>query len=240
MIRICALAILASTATAHAQDEFEIQVYDVETAPLGEAGLELHLNQHLIHGAPDETHLTFEPHVGLQAWLELGGYVQTAMTTTGELAYAGVKVRLKARWPRRVWDERLGLAANVEISDVPARFEANRWGGELRPVVDLVSGRLYVAVNPIIGFDLRGPRAGHLKLEPALKVACILSPSVMVGIEGYGALGPVDDLGSERVERGFGVVDVKGSWWDLDLGLGASWGTPDHPIGKLIFGLHPF
>jgi hypothetical protein len=31
-------------------------------------------------------------------------------------------------------------------------------------------------------------------------------------------LRPVDDLGSERVTRLLGVVDLAGSWWDLDLG----------------------
>ena len=87
---------------------------------------------------------------------------------------------------------------------------------------------------------IAGTVAGHPQLQPAVKVAVVVSASVMVGVEGYGAFGPIDDLGRERVERVFGVVDVKGSWWDLDVGLGASWGLPDHPIGKLIFGLHPF
>ena len=240
MRRLALLAVVLISTTARAQDEFEIQVYDVETAKQGEAGLELHLNHHLIHAAPDQTHLTFEPHYGLQSWLELGGYFQTALTTSGDFAYAGVKVRLKARWPRRVWDERIGLAANVEVSAVPARFEANVWGGEVRPVLDLVVGRLYAAVNPIIDFDLQGAVAGHPQLQPAVKVAVVITPALMIGVEAYGAYGPVDDLGSEKVERVFGVVDVKGSWWSLDVGIGASWGLPDHPIGKLIFGLDPF
>jgi hypothetical protein len=69
------LAIVVTVAVprlAHAQDEFEIQVYDVETAPEGEPGIEVHLNQHLIRMAPDATHLTFEPHYGLRDWAELG------------------------------------------------------------------------------------------------------------------------------------------------------------------------
>jgi hypothetical protein len=35
------------------------------------------------------------------------------------------------------------------------------------------------------------------------------------------------------------VVDLTGSWWDLDLGVGYGWGSPDHVVAKLIFGLHP-
>ncbi len=232
------LIVLAAAPAAHAQDEFEIQVYDVELAPRGEAGLEVHLNHHLIHDAPDETHLTFEPHYGLRDWLELGGYFQTSLTTTGDLAYAGVKLRTKLRWPRRVWSERLGLAINFELSAVPSRFEANVWGSEVRPVVDVRVGRLYAAVNPIVATDLGGSLAGHPQLEPAAKLAAVIGERGMAGVEGYGGFGPVDALDS-GVVRAFAVVDYRGTWWDLNAGLGISHGSGDHPIGKLIFGLHP-
>jgi hypothetical protein len=145
--RLAVVALVVARA-AHAQDAFEIQVYDAETARRGEPGLELHVNEHLIDRAPSETHLTLEPHYGLTAWAELGGYVQTAVISTGDVAYAGVKLRLKVRWPERVWCGRIGLALNGELSDVPARFEPNVWGSELRPIVDLIVGRIYAAVNP--------------------------------------------------------------------------------------------
>jgi hypothetical protein len=225
--------------SARAQDAFEIQVYDTTTAPRGEPGLELHLNQHVIDGAPDETHATFEPHLGLADWAELGGYFQTALTTTGELAYAGVKLRMKLRWPRRLWRDRLGLGVNGELSVVPSRFEPDVWGSELRPIADLWLGDLYVAVNPILAIDLAGAIAGHPQLEPAAKVAVRLHPAVMAGVEAYGGFGPLDDLGSEHVTRLFGVVDLVGSWWDLDLGAGWAWGETDHVVVKLILGVHP-
>lgn len=231
----CALA-----GPVRAQDEFEIQVYDVETAHQGEPGLEVHLNQHLIHAAPDETHLTLEPHYGLAEWAELGGYLQFAMTTTGDFAFAGAKLRMKLRWPRRVWDDRIGLAINFELSVVPARFEPNVYGSEIRPIADLRVGRLYAAVNPIGGTDLGGTYAGRPQLEPAAKLAVVATDRVMVGVEGYGAFGPVDALGEdERVERAFGVVDVRGGTWDLNAGVGVSHGNGDHPVAKLIFGVHP-
>jgi hypothetical protein len=240
VIRIALAIVLVSiTHVARAQDAFEIQVYDVETAPRGEPGLELHLNQHVIEHAPDETHLTFEPHYGLADWAELGGYFQTSLTTTGDLAYAGVKLRLKLRWPRRIWSDRVGLAINGEVSAVPSRFEPNVWGSELRPIIDLTIGRLYAALNPILTADLRGRVAGHPQLEPAAKVTVKVEPTIAVGIEAYGAFGPLDDLGSETVTRVFGVVDLTGSWWDLNVGAGYGWGSTDHVVAKLIFGLHP-
>jgi hypothetical protein len=240
VIRTCIITgVIAITGVARAQDAFEIQVYDTETAARGESGLELHLNQHVIAGAPDETHLTFEPHFGLAAWAELGGYFQTAVTTAGELAYAGVKLRLKLRWPRRVWNDRIGLAINGELSVVPSRFEPQVWGGEVRPVIDLAVGRLYAAFNPILAIDLRGEAAGHPQLEPAVKLTAKLGADVAAGIEAYGAVGPIDDLGSEHASRLLGVVDVVGAWWDVNLGGGYGWGSTDHVVAKLIVGIHP-
>jgi hypothetical protein len=235
-----AIAAVAVVRPAHAQDEFEIQVYDVETAPRGEPGIEVHLNEHLLPGVPDQTHITFEPHYGLKAWLELGGYFQSSVSTAGDVTYAGVKLRAKLRWPRRLWCERLGLAINFELSDVPPVFEPNQWGSEVRPIADLRVGRIYAAVNPIVSTDLAGALAGRPQFEPAAKLAVVISDAVMVGVEGYGAFGPIDALGAdEDVVRGYVVVDLKGSWWDLNLGVGATYGLGDHPIAKLIFGAHP-
>jgi hypothetical protein len=240
VIRTCVVAVLVSIiGVAHAQDAFEIQVYDTATAERGESELELHMNQHVIAGAAGETHLTLEPHYGLAAWAELGGYFQTAVTTTGDLAYAGVKLRLKLRRPHRVWDDRIGLAINGELSAVPSRFEPQVWGGEVRPIIDLTVGRLYAAFNPILSVELRGEVAGHPQLEPAAKLTAKLAADVAVGVEAYGAFGPIDDLGSEHASRLLGVVDVTGGWWDVNLGGGYGWGSPDHVVAKLIVGIHP-
>ncbi len=240
MRRTAAVIVVARRPRRRApKDEFEIRVYDVETALRGEPGIEVHVNEHLLPG-PDQTHVTFEPHYGLRSWLELGGYFQTSVSTTGDVEYAGVKLRAKLRWPRRLWCERLGLAINFELSDVPPVFEPNQWGSEIRPIADLYIGRLYAAINPIISTDLAGSLAGRPQFEPAAKLAVVITPSLMVGVEGYGAFGPIDALGAdEDVVRGYVVADLKGSWWDLNLGVGATHGIGDHPIAKLIFGAHP-
>lgn len=238
MRRTLLLAALASRA-AYAQDPFEIQVYDVETARAGDPGLEVHVNQHVLEGEPDETHVTFEPHYGLTAWAEIGGYFQTALTTTGDFAYAGVKLRLKVRRPCRSWHDRIGFAINAEVSAVPSRFEPNVWGSEIRPIADLLAGRWYAAVNPILAIDLRGDLAGHPQLEPAAKLAFRPREGLALGGEAYGAFGPLDHLGSEHVLSAYAVVDLAGSWWDLDAGAGYAWDTNDHAVVKLIFGVHP-
>ena len=233
------LVLVALARVAHAQDEFEIQVYDSETAKRGEPGLEVHVNEHTYTTASEQTHVTFEPHYGLSDWIELGGYFQTAITSAPDLEYAGVKLRAKLRWPRRVWCDRLGLSVNFEVSDVPAQFEPNVWGSEVRLIADLRVGRYYASVNPIVDTDLEGSQSGRPQFQPAAKLGVSVNTAVMLGVEGYAAFGPFSSLGSEDVLRGFAVADLRGSWWDLNVGIGASHGIGDHPVGKLIFGIHP-
>jgi hypothetical protein len=146
---------------------------------------------------------------------------------------------MKLRWPRRVYGERIGLAINGELSAVPSRFEPAVYGSEVRPIIDFDAGRIYAALNPIIATDLHGALAGHPQLEPAAKLAVHVRAKVSLGVELYGGFGPIDDLGSEHVTRLFGVVDASGSWWDVNLGGGYSWGEMDHAVAKVIFGMHP-
>ena len=231
------LCLLASAASA--QDEFEIQVYDVATAPAGDPGLELHLNHHVIAGASNQTHTTFEPHYGITDWLELGGYLQMSTARGGEHQFAGVKLRAKMRMTHRYWQDRLAFAVNVELSGVPSQFEADVWGSEIRPIAELRANRLVVLINPIVATDLAGDLAGHPQLEPCAKLAVMVTERSSVGLEGYAGFGPFDDLGSESVERGFAVFDYAGHTFDVNVGVGVNRGSPDHPIAKLIFGMHP-
>src|SRR5690349_15975047 len=198
------LALMATATTARAQDRFEIQVYDADTAPPAGVGVETHVN-HTAAGttqaAPDgeaatehQTHLTFEPHVGVAGWCELGAYFQFEFDADGTARWAGFKGRLKARLPRRYVHELLGLALNVELSVIPARFEPNVLGSELRPIIDVRWRWLYASLNPIVGFDLMGVQAGRPQLEPAAKVAFTAVEGLAFGLEYYSALGPVTEF----------------------------------------------
>jgi hypothetical protein len=217
-----------------AQDAFEIQVYDSETAPPGGIGLETHLNH-----ADAITHVTFEPHLGLASWAEVGAYFQTAVRGTGELDFAGVKLRAKLRLPGKLWDA-VGLSLNGEVASIPARYEANRFGGEVRPIVDVRMGRFYASVNPIVSLRFAGPLAGHPELEPCAKASIRLADGIAVGPEYYGALGPLDDLApaAEQVHRIFGVLDLSheiGAFkLDANLGVGYGLSAGERRIVKAI------
>jgi hypothetical protein len=234
--RVLVVVALSTIPQAHAQDRFEIQVYDSESAPNGGYGIETHVNH--VFAQVDETHLTLEPHVGLFGTLELGGYFQTALRADGHFDYAGVKLRLKAR-TQRLWEDRIGLALNGEISAVPERYEENVWGSELRPIADVRLGPFYGSLNPIITFDLRGPEAGHPQLEPCAKAAVRVTQALFLGTEVYTAFGAIDALGEESVLRVLGVADFSTSVLDLNVGVGYATGTSDRWVAKVIIGLHP-
>jgi hypothetical protein len=214
-----AIVLLLAARAATAQDPFEIQVYDSETAHPGETGLELHTNyvgQKNATAVPGQVagdrgfHLTFEPHLGLAEWAELGGYLQTAVRPDGSYEYAGAKLRFKARLPRRFADA-FGVALNMEVSALPRAFSESRFGAELRPIADVQAGRIYLSVNPILTFDLEGSLAGRPQLEPAAKAEVMLLPQrAGLGVEYYGAIGPVDAplSASQQVHRLFGVIDL--------------------------------
>src|SRR5262245_55855934 len=138
--RLLAIPLLLLARAAQAQDPFEIQVYDSETAPPLEPGIEVHTNyfaRGTTSGGPGPllptdgvVHLTFEPHLGLTDSSEVGAYLQTAFRPDGGYDFGGVKLRFKARLPHRLTGH-VGLALNTELFAIPAAFSESRYGAEL-------------------------------------------------------------------------------------------------------------
>jgi hypothetical protein len=212
------IALLMLSSTARAQDAFEIQVYDSQTAAPATAGFELHLNT----GGDHLTHFTLEPHVGLLAWLEAGAYFQTVLRGDDRFDYGGVKLRLKARVPRRLGGV-VGLALNGEVSIVPKPYE-DGVGGELRPIVDVSWRRLYFSVNPIVSFDRHG-----VDFEPAVKATVRIVGPLGAGAEYYAAVRP-------KVQRLLGVIDVERGRLSLNFGADYTFGERQWTV-KAIVGL---
>jgi hypothetical protein len=236
-----------------AQDKFEIQVYDSQTAPPLVPRVELHLNydqsgtrQASEGGELPTDHVaryTLEPQMGLAEWCELGAYFQTALRPEGAFDFAGVKLRFKARMLHPLWDL-VGVALNTEISFVPRAYEANRWGSELRPILDVRLGAFYASVNPILSIDLKGALAGRPQLQPAAKASFDLLPGLALGAEYYAGLGPVDGLlpASDQTHLLFGALDWTASVVDLNLGVGYGLGAGEQWVTKAIVGVqweHP-
>ena len=231
-----------------AQDAFEIQVYNSETAAPGQMGAELHLNHFVVGSTAFEgverptnhaTHLTIEPHVGIADWCEAGAYISTAFRGDGTFDYAGIKVRFKARLPHKLWGV-VGLSLNQELSATRADYEAGQFAWEIRPIIDVDWKRLYVAANPIIAVPLGGALKGQPEFEPGLKVAVRLLPFLAVGAEYYAALGPIAHpaLPADQVHRLFGALDLDWRWgrelFEVNLGVGYGFTGREKWIAKLI------
>ncbi|HVU51815.1 MAG TPA: hypothetical protein VHL80_14060 [Polyangia bacterium] len=197
---VVALGLLAAGREARALDAFEIQVYDGTANAPGVFGLELHSNvvaSGATTAAPPElppnhqAHFTLEPSYGLTRWWELGAYFQTALRADGAYDYAGVKLRSKVVTTPE-WSARLRLGVNLEVGALPARYEADRLGLELRPIAALDVARLRLAANPIVDVPLTG---GAATFEPAAFALYELPGAASFGLEYYASMGPVSDLG---------------------------------------------
>lgn len=232
-----------------AQDNFEIQVYDSETAGPWRVGLETHLI-YIARGATavsadgqaptdHQFHLTFEPHVGIGTWVELGMYLQTAVVPDSGFEYAGVKFRCKLRLDEKLAGH-IGLAVNFEISNVPRQFEPNMWGSEIRPIIDGRWGIFYASLNPIVGIDLNGPDAGLPQFQPAAKLAFDVIRSLALGVEYYGAFGPITHTLplSESTNRLFAALDFTSDYFDLNFGVGYGFTGTEKWLVKAILGFH--
>ena len=243
------IGLMLAASPALAQDAFEIQVYDATTAAPGTAGLEVHLN-HFFEGTttpspqgevPTEhlTHLTFEPHLGLTPWWELGCYLQTVLRPDGHWDSGGFKLRTKFRWPEALGPVRLAL--NIEVSRTSKLYEADGWGSELRPIVDMRWGPLYLSFNPIVDIPLAGADAWKPEFQPAEKVSLDLSHTWAVGVELYSNFGQFGNPlpGSEQTHRLFGVVDISTRWVGINFGVGYGLSGPEKWIVKAIVEIHP-
>ncbi len=215
-----ALAAWLAARPCHASDPFELQVYDGTANAPGEAGIELHLNawatgnrqnydppEAPLHG---QLHATLEPSIGVLPFWELGAYLQGAVRTDdGSADWAGVKLRSKfVTVP--TFHPRFRLGVNLEVAYVPAPYDRDPWGLEVRPIVAWHDPDWLFAFNPIVDQSLGGPGASAgPSFDPALKAARTLGP-VALGLEYYAALGPFSSFvpWKEQEQRIFECADL--------------------------------
>ena len=242
------VAVLASR-DARAGDPFEIQVYDGTANAQWVPGLELHVNdwatgsrtatppEAALHG---QFHATLEPSLGLTSFWELGAYLQGAVRTDdGAVDYAGTKLRSKFVMPPD-WNPHWRLGVNFELSYLPATYDHDRWGSEVRPIVAWHDDDWLFAFNPILDQSLAGSDASQgPSFQPALKVARTVGP-VALGIEYYATLGPLSSIlpWKDEAQQIFEVVDLLSiEHFELNLGVGEGLTqATDGLVLKLILG----
>ena len=236
---------------AGAVDAFEIQVYDSSIEAPRVPAIEVHVNS-VISGRRDaippelpphhQTHFTAEPSIGLTSWWEIGGYLQTTLRADGGYDYAGTKLRSKFAMPSRGATP-FGWAVNLEISHLPARYDPERWGGEIRPIATFTGfgGRMFIAANPIVALNLAGPDAGDApSFEPAVTLAYVVDNVISAGVEYYANLGAIGRWSplSQQEHYLYEVINVL-QWhrWELNIGVGEGLTTGSNRlVGKMIVG----
>jgi hypothetical protein len=257
---IAALLGLLLPRRAQAVDAFEIQVYDGTANAPGVPSVELHANTTPIgletaqqpEVPPDnQTHLTLEPALGITPFWEIGAYFQTAFLGDGQFTYAGVKLRSKFV-TKPGWNPHWRLGVNLEVSLLPQKFEAGRWGTEVRPIAAFEDEHWLFAVNPIIDTALAGPgSADGPSFEPAMMAKIKIEGSVALGLEYYANLGPIaspaplpsqehylfeafDLLSVERFELNAGIgegLTAASNSLVVKLIVGYAWDRPGTPRG---------
>jgi Putative MetA-pathway of phenol degradation len=232
-----------------AQDNYEIQVYPSETVAPGQLMLELHSNfafegeKQVVDGVrPSEhaLHETIELTFGINSWFETGFYVFTSARSGEGWQWVGDHVRPRVRAPES-WHWPVGVSLSTEFGYQRRAYSPDTWTWEIRPIVDKQLGRWYLSFNPAVDKAVHGMNASRgFEFSPNFKASYDVTRVATVGIEYYGALGPVTrfDSGPQQQHQIVPALDLNVSP-DWELNVGAAVGltrTTDRFIFKMIIG----
>lgn len=241
--------LLLGACAAHAQDNYEIQVYPYETVKAGSTMFELHSNytaqgrkviedgmlptNHAVHETIEITH-------GWNDWFETGFYIFTSVRNGQGWDWVGDHIRPRVRVPEK-WKWPVGVSLSTEIGYQRPTYSADTWTLELRPIIDKQLGPWYLSFNPSLERSLHGPgTANGFEFSPNFKFAYNLTKKVAGGLEYYGAVGPVTgfDPFREQEQQFFPAIDLDVSpKWEFNFGVGVGvTRSTDHLIVKGIVG----
>jgi hypothetical protein len=234
---------------AHAQGNYEIQVYGSETVAPKDLMVEVHSNYtvsgqtQLIDGVyptNHQTHETLELTQGINAWSEVGFYVFTSEQDGHGVQWVGDHIRPRVRAPES-WHLPVGLSLSTEIGYQRAVYSPDTWTWEIRPIIDKSLGRWYLALNPALERSWHGPGVKDgIGFSPGAKVGYDFTKKVSAGFEyyaDYGRIGAFSTL-HEQQQQLFAVADLNVSpVWEINfgVGIGPTAGT-DHLLVKAIIG----
>lgn len=249
-----AFTLLLIAPPAHAQDNYEIQVYSSEATPENVTMVEIHSNftvdgsKQVINGVLPSNHAeheTLEITQGWTDWFETGFYVFTSIQpgvgqNGGGWSWVGDHIRPRFTAPES-WHLPVGLSLSQEIGYQRRKFAEDSWNYELRPIIDKKLGRWYFAFNPAFDRALHGLNTGRgWEFSPNVKVSFDFTKKITGGFEYYGALGPVSNFDpiSQQSQQIFPTIDLNLSPnWEFNFGAGADvTNSADHLILKCIIG----
>jgi hypothetical protein len=240
---------LAAAPFLAAQDNYEIQVYPSETLAPGKLMIELHSNftfqgeKEVANGVrPTEhaLHETIEVTYGFTPWFETGFYIFTSARSGEGWQWVGDHIRPRVRAPES-WHWPVGVSLSTEFGYQRRVYSEDTWSWEIRPIVDKQLGRWYLSFNPAIDKAVHGANAGRgFEFSPNFKAGYDFTRVVTIGVEYYGALGPVArfDPGPQQQHQIVPTLDLNVSPdWELNFGaaIGVTHAT-DRFLLKMIVG----
>ena len=144
------LIVFAVCAAAHAQGNYEIQVYSSDTVAPRSTMVELHSN-FTAQGHPaldgvaatnHAEHETVEITQGINDWSEVGFYIFTSYNRDGYgYGWVGDHIRPRVRVPES-WHWPVGVSLSLEFGYQRALYNGDTWDFEIRPIVDKQLGKL--------------------------------------------------------------------------------------------------
>ena len=240
---------------AHAQDNYEIQVYGADTVAPKTTMLELHSN-FTVDGTkplPDSKyaadglyptnhaeHETVEITQGINNWSEVGFYIFTSARDGDGWQWVGDHIRPRVRVPDS-WHWPLGVSLSTEFGYQRRQFSTDTWTWEIRPIVDKTIGRWYFAVNPALERSFHGQTVNQgVGFSPSAKVSYDFNKYISGGLEyyaDYGSLGGFYSFHNQQ-QQFFPAVDLNVSPnWEINVGVGVGpTSATDHLIVKAIVG----
>jgi hypothetical protein len=219
---------------AHAQDPFEIHVYEYETLKRGQFTFETHLNYtgvgtHTPNGsvAPfnNQFHATFELTAGLTNNISVGFMELNARRPGNSFEYAGWRV-LPHLYAPRSWHLPFDAGLVAEFSFQKTTYEENSRRVELRPILEKHFGRTQVDFNPVFERALHGPGTQEgWNFEPAARLGYEVSERLTPSLEYYSAWGPLPTFleGREQFHQilpGGDLKLAKNVVWSFGVGIG--------------------
>lgn len=231
--------------------QYEIQVYGSELVSPHTTMVELHTNytaKGFQYNDPNGVladqgvfHETVEITHGWSPWFETGFYFFNTLGSNGRSGYVGSHIRPRISIPEKMGLP-VGLSLSLEAGFQKARYSADLWTLEIRPVIDKTFfKKLYIALNPVFDKSFQGDTQNQgLVFSPNIKVGYDITKVVNMGFEYYGTLGPLNGIYAPRdqFQQLFLITDLNfDPRWELNAGIGKGF-TPatETWVFKIILG----
>jgi hypothetical protein len=231
LLAFCCIFAL-TTGRAAAQDLFELEVFEYDTAPAGGYDVALHTNVMSQGGVTPASaasnhrpaHISVEIARGWTDRVESAIFIQTApFGASGSARFAGGHLRSKVR-VGALQALPLRFAVSAEYAFNRTAFDHERQTFEVRSILDYSQGRLMLVANPSVEVVTHGSDEG---LEPVFDLSARagwrIVERVTLAADYFSAAATTRHLQPEASAHHlvFGGVDLDlGSGWELGLSAG--------------------